>query len=761
MVNERVSVSATRQKHITQLQQPFDEGSEIGLQELFRTLWRRKMLLIGCMIVITSIAALVVMQLTPRFSSSALLMIETRRKQVVDVEAVLSGLSLDAALVQGEVEVLKSRSLAARVVERLGLMYVPEFNGELPEGDGRSSLFGLAGLLPEDWRRVIQGPPRRATGSEEEQLARATINAVQSLSQMMSVGPMGRSLAIRVGITSEDPELAALIVNTTIEQYIANQLEAKNSATRQASSWLNEKIPAMREKLRQSERAVEDYRAKLGLVNGRTTAVTAQQISEISSQVILAQSARVETEARLRNVQELLSSGGDMETVAEVLTSPLIMKLREQEATVMRQAAELASRYGERHPKMIKARVEAEDLRGKIESEVRNIIQSLANEVEIVRIREESLRGNLDELKQLASRHNQAEIKLRELEREATANRSLYEAFLARFKETSGQEDLQHADARFLSRAVVPELSSYPNRKLIIGIALIGSIFMGLLLVFVLERLDNCLRSGEEIERLTGFPVISMIPISKGPGKLKGMLGHGRDRVEDQVIIKPASAFSESLRSLHTALQLSSVKEPPKVICVTSSVSSEGKTLISASLSRIAAMSGQRVLVIDCDMRRPAQHRTFGMGAGGNIVDLLTGAKSLEEVISIDEGTGVHTVTSRVYERNPLDLLGSQRFKDLVAEFRQNYDLVILDTPAILAVSDARIIALDADKTVFVIKWDGTPREAVFAGIRQLADIGVDFAGIVLSMVNVKRHARYGYGDMAYYYGRYREYYVE
>lgn len=448
-----------------------------------------------------------------------------------------------------------------------------------------------------------------------------------------------------------------------------------------------------------------------------------------------------------------MSSSGDLASAAEVLSSPLIQRLRDQEAQVIRKVSELDSRYGERHPKMIKAKAELKDLRKSIEREVQKIAQSLKNEMVVAKARENTLRSNLNQLEGKQGQQNQASIKLNELEREAKASRLLYENFLNRFKETTEQQNLQQADARIISKADVPVMASFPKKKMIVAAAFGVALFLSIILVFLLERLDNSFRSSDQLEAYTGHPAIGMIPLVTG--NLINRKIVGRYPVE-----KPASTISEAVRTLRTSMLLSDVDNPPKVVGVTSTVPSEGKSTVSLWLAEVCAMSGQKVLIIDCDLRRPSVHRTLEMPNDYTLVEILAEECTLKEAIQKDTKSGMHVITGKVTQANALDLLSSAHMTKTLDELRKHFDMIILDCPPILAVSDAKIVGQLADKMLYGVKWDSTPRGLVQAGLRAAAEAKIDLAGVVMTQVNVKKHARYGYGDYGYYYGKYKDYYT-
>jgi capsular exopolysaccharide synthesis family protein len=390
-------------------------------------------------------------------------------------------------------------------------------------------------------------------------------------------------------------------------------------------------------------------------------------------------------------------------------------------------------------------------VRHKIEEEVNRIVGNLAQDVQVARMRESTLQQKLGELQQQANKNNAAEVQLHQLEREAQANRALYESFLTRFKETAEQEDIQQPDARIIARAAVPLTPSFPNKKLFIALALIGSALVGVFLAILAERLDNGFRTGEQIETMAGVSGLGMVPA------VASRAGLGL-RAEDYVLRKPSSAFAESIRSIRAAILYSRVDKPPRALLVTSAVPEEGKSILSLSLARSAANAGQRVLLIDTDMRRPRLAKVLGGQTDATLAELFAGRKTVGEVIHLEEETGLHYILGRAGMPNPQDLLGSQHMRDFIRSMAQHYDLVVLDSPPVLAASDALVLSRIVDTTVFVVRWEHTPRQVVLGALKQLQSAGGTIAGAVLTRVNVKKHARFGYGDHGYYYGRYKEY---
>ncbi|MFM9863367.1 MAG: GumC family protein [Micropepsaceae bacterium] len=734
-----------------QLQAPVqhypDEGGEpsLDLRALLRVVMARGYTILGTIAVAMTLVTLVLLQMTPVYSASALIMVGQRENKVLDAEALLAGLPTDTAAIENQIQILKSWSLAERVVQKQNLIADPEFNAKKGGASWTSYLNPLSWFAAAEREKIAAGTNQKPTKVDPAIL--------RKFGSKVTVAAQGRSSVIKITFDSPDREKAALLANALADQYIVDQLETKFEAAKRTTDWLNERLGELAEKVRASESAVEQYRAENDLSDGKGgNSLANEQLSELNGQIVLARSNLAEQEAKYKQVNALYRSGGGVDSIASVINSPLISTLRGQQAELMRKEAELAAKYGERHPQMIGLKDEKKNLDAKIEEEVKRIIRNLSNEVSVAKARLSSLDESLGEIQGTANVQGKASIKLRELERDAQANRTLYDTFQARFKATEDKEQIQSPDARIIQGAAVPLDASFPNKPLIMGVTLFGAGVMGMLIALMLERLDNGFRIGPEIERATRLSNLAVVPMLKGA-----------KHVADRIVQKPLSVFSESIRSVHAGLQLSNVDKPPKVVVITSSMPSEGKTSLAVSLGRLASKSGARVLLIDGDLRHPSVGLQFSpRPPEAGLVEVLAGRLELASVLHRDPISPLEFVPVAHPPANPADLLASQAMRSMIHELRNHYDLIILDAAPVLPVSDTRMLARLADKVIYVVKWDQTPREAVVSGIKLLRDANADIAGTVLTQADLRRHAIYGYGYTSYGYGNaYAKYYSE
>ena len=720
----------------------------IDLRELGRKLWRRKGLILTATAAVATLALLVVFQLAPVYRATAYVMLDPRPPSIVQLHAVLAGLPSDDETVRSEVLVIRSRELARKVVEKRALDKNPEFNRRL-----QPSLWAkfpeLRRWLPEDWAAALLGPTEPAAREDREAHEAMLSRTVDEFLRRLSVEPEPRSRVIRISLDAADPHVAAAALNTLVDLYIVAQVEAKFEATKRANAWLSEHLAGLRNQVVASERAVEEFRAHAGLLRSKDSTIAAQEISGIGNQLIQAQADRAASEAKVAQLSAMAGSPAALTTIGEVLQSPLIQTLREQQAQAERRMAELSTQFGDEYPKIIEARAEIRGLQQKIDVEIAKIIRGLQNQVVVARSREASLGASLEERKQKLAVLDASQVQLKALERDADASRALYDNLLARFKETSSQsDDLLQPDARIVSRAEVPLGPVFPNASIVAPLALALGLAVGLALAFTVERLDQGFRSMDQVEQATSLPALGLVP-AVAPRALRSADFIENDRTN----------FAESIRNLGTKLLLLDPERVPRTLLVTSSLPKEGKSAVAVALACMQAVNGRKVAFLDCDLRKPSAHLALHVPLKPGLVEFLSGKASLDEATHRDQRTGIDVIPAGEATRNPAGLLASEAMTGLLRTLAQSHDLVVADSAPVLSVADALPLARAVDKTLFLIRWAESRRTHAVKGIAALAAAGASIAGIVLSRVDVRKHARYGYADSGLYYARSSYYY--
>jgi len=612
---------------------------------------------------------------------------------------------------------------------------------------------GLAGILPEDmFASFLAG--NEPTLTPEQRRAREHEKTVDTFLDQLAVSVKGQSRVIVVYFTSENPEKSAKIADAVAEAYIIEQLEAKFQATQKANQWLAGKLQDLRKQAAASDGAVEEFRRRAGLLQSKDGTIISQQVSNLNAQLIVARSERAAAEARLDQIRQMIRAAGGAEAAADVLGSPTIQELSKQEAEVKRKLADLSQEMGDRHPRLISARAELKDLQAKITAEVSKVVQKLEAEAGVARARESSLLASTQQVEARLGQANASEVQLRALEREADANKALLQQFLSRFEEITAQSDLvgQQTNARILSRAVVPERPSEPKKLQILALVFVAASGLAAALVLLVENMDRGFRSGEQIEASTGARPLGLIPVFKGRRRDGGPAGW--------VVKNPSSLFGESVRGVYTSLLISHAKPAPRTVLITSSQPKEGKTTLACCLARISAISGKRVVIVEADLRKPSVHRTMGIPQAPGLADFWRGEATMKDILHEDKGTGAWVIPSGRLGIDPTRVLGAQSIRQLIVDLGRDFDLVVIDSPPLMAVSDARLLAPEMDAALFVVRWGKTHRETVRQGLKDLIETGAPLAGVVLSMVDPVKHARYGFGDSGYYYRGVKSYYT-
>ncbi|MEP2683896.1 MAG: polysaccharide biosynthesis tyrosine autokinase [Sulfitobacter sp.] len=679
----------------------------IDLGALFSTLWRGKWLIaLGVLVALLIGGYYAYIAATPLYRSTAVVILETNQDQIVDLQSVVGGLSGDTSEVNSEVEVLRARSLMRKVVDRLDLTRDPEFNVELQPESLKSQIKSLVGL----------GAPATVLSPEQEE-QRIRDAVISKLLEAVTVRNVPLSLVFQVTVETESARKSALIADTIVDLYILNQIEVKFEATEQATLWLSERVAALQTKLEEAEAKASEFSAATELVSVEGLRALERQIKELRDRIATAQVNRSTQENRI----EVMEEAGSRAEQADASNDPQLERFLPR----VESDPEIAEAFDTRFQIVLQ----------RSRSDLARADQQLA-----------ALRASEAELSAQISRQNEDLITLQQLTREAEATRVLYEYFLSRLNETSAQQGIQQADSRILSDAVVPNQPSAPRKSLILAMSAILGLLLSAGLILLREMRNNSFRTARELEGTTGYTVLGQIP---------AMPAASRAKVLQYLSDKPTSAAAEAVRNLRTSLMLSNVDNPPKVVISTSSVPGEGKTTNSLALAQNLLGLGKRVLLVEGDIRRRTLHQYFKDMPDKGIVSVLSGELALKDAIHRTQGFGADILGGEKSSTNAADLFASDRFRALIEEAREAYDMVIIDTPPVLVVPDARIIADQADAIIFTVQWDKTSKTQVEESLRMFHNSGQRITGLVLSQISPKGMKRYGYGGT---YGAYSGY---
>jgi capsular exopolysaccharide synthesis family protein len=712
----------------------------VTLRDIVNVLRRHgRWILVGSVLAVVPAVA-VLSQMPSLYRGEATVILDLRRSAIPGLPdgAPAQPSTIDPAVVRSEVSLLRSRPVAREVIVELDLESEPEFRkpGKLQVLARTAIEYGDSLGLPAsdaaEWlrRELASGdeageaePPIPGDPLEE------VINAYQ---RKLTIGNDGRSYLISVSFMSENPVLAARIINTHVAAYVRSQTDLKRAVGRNAAAWLNDEMETLQTKVRRAEEAVQSFRESNQIVNAKGNTVLTQQIAEINSQLILASAERSSREARLLQARQLTRNGAADQGM-DVMNSPLIQRLREQEAGALRREAELRNRLGQRHPDLQTAQAELRDLQDKIGSEIRRILESLSNEVAVVQAKETALGEQLSILEQRSAATEHAEITLRELEREAGASRNLYENLLAQRQLIGVQQGLQQPDVRVVSEATVPMKPSSPKtlQTVVMVMAMFGLLLTGL--AFVREFLFRGIKGTADLERVAGVRCIGTIPLI--PRRLTRK-GNPAEAVVDQ----PRSRFADAIRSLRGSLPHAAGGQMPRSLLITSALPDEGKSTLSVALGRSLVNSGYRVLLVDADLRCPSVASTLGdRSAEGWLNDILEAGDSDAWPVRTESHSRLSYLACHETDAAPQDLLGSAEMRAVLERAAREFDIVLVDAPPVIAVSDALILSRMVEATLLVACWRRTPKDALALTMSQLAHAGARVVGAALNRVDVER----------------------
>lgn len=720
------------------------EDKIVDPKQALGALRRRLPLFFAAVLATFLTVAILTFQTIPVYSSSASIIIDPSDDDVlsIDLGAQLSGAAPDSAVVDTEVEIIRSRSLAEKIVKKLNLVENPEFNPNLQEPGAVDRLKAtikntIAGFSPSN---TPDAAPMDEI-SEEALAAREMDLVVGMLLRKTSARRIGTTYGIEISANSQDPELAAEIANAIANQYLVEQLDAKFEATKRRTEWLEERLTDLRAEVAEAESVVEAYRSASGLIASGETTINEQQMADINGQLIVQRAELSEAEARLQSVQSMIRQGLGADTSAEALRSPVIAELRRQQADLARQRNDAQNRYGPRHPEYIRITTEESNIQAQIDVEVQRIVANLQGEVTIARQRVNSLENNLNRMRGTISDNNRARVRLRELERNADASRSIYEGFLENFKMSDDAEGIREADARILSRAAVPLAPAFPKTSLNLVIGVVLGLMFGVLAVILAESMNNQVNSGSDIEDTFGMPFLGNFP---------KLTGDAKKNPSEYVIDNPLSSYAESFRNLRASIMFADLDTMVQTVAITSSQPDEGKTTLTYGLGRMSAMSGTKTLVIDGDFRRKQLTEKAGIEAEMGFLECLFGEAKLSQAIVVDPKTSLHILPLTPDRHTPRDVFGSKAFNALLERLKEEYELIIIDTGPLLLMAETRVLTSKVDQVVVVARWQKTNRTVLKQTLGILADFRANVAGVVLNQVDLNKYHRHGYGHSGY-----------
>lgn len=702
---------------------PQDEDI-IDLRQIFHVLNSHRWAIGSFTLAVTLAAVLIVFSMTPIYSATATLQIEQEQAKVVSIEEVYGIDGGSDSYLNTQFEVLKSRSVLEMVVNELDLVKNPEFNATLRPAPW------YAGLL--DWRGWfgLQEP------TEEDDANRVLNDTINALSERVTIEPVRKTQIVKINAESENPQLAAKIANAVANAYIESYMEAKLSLTLSATDWMQGRLGELSAKLREASQELQDYREQENLIEleGVLTA-SSNELQALTNALVEVRSKLAVSENIYKQIRSGSQKKQSNDSLTAVLQHPLIQNLRAEESKVERQVTELSKRYGPKHPQMISARSQLESIRQNMTTQINTIVAGVEREYEIDLANERTLAASVAELKSRIQDTNRKEFRLQALEREVKVNEDLYNAFFKRIQETTATNDLQTANARIVDVAFAPKVPVKPKKKLIVGVAALLGLLMSCGIAFLLEMLNNTIRNTRDVEDKLNLPVLGVLPRLTNKKDLQSVFKAFTD--------PDLYSFNEAVRTIRTSIKLSGIDHQQQVFAVTSSVPGEGKSSVASNLA-LAMGQLSKVLIIDCDLRRPVVGKNFGVkGGSSGLANLLAGTATVDEIIVKQDGLDM--IVCGQVPPNPQELLASMRFEQVVKSLREQYDYIILDCPPVQSVSDVLMVSRHCDGVVYVVEAERMQSNSVMTAVGRLLQAKAQITGVVLNKIDPNAKDVYGY----------------
>jgi capsular exopolysaccharide synthesis family protein len=677
---------------------------------------------------------------TPQYTATASVIIAPH-KPVVGADSNEPNDPFNDAIIDSQVEVLKSRQLAEAVLGALNLQANPDFMDTMKS---HPLLPGLA-QLPKA-AETDQGPALSPQARLHEQM-------LDNLEKNLAVHRVAQTLVMEIGYKAPKRRLSAEIANAFANAYVAQSTDVKLQDDLSATRLLGGQIAELRQQVVNAETAVAAYKSAHGLLDVQGSTMAEQEIVALDQQLAAAKAGQAESEARLSTARQQLARGSHGDDLGDSLNSPVIQALRTQRQELTAKLADLQSTFGQRYPDVIAAKQQVADIDNQIDAEIKRIISNLEAQEQVAARRTASLQGSVSAVHGNLASGNAASVKLNELQRTADSARTQYEAVLNRLKETNTQASVARPDVRIANLAVPPPRPSSPKMPVISIIAVLLGFCAGVAAVLLRQELDTGLSTLEDVEGGLGLLYAGALPTlrSSNPwARLK--------QVADGVIAYPLSSFAEGYRTMAAFLMHAGGKAPT-VIAVCSALPKEGKTVASLGLARVLSRMNKRVVLIDCDPRHPSISREARIPAAMGLMEVLEGKANLAEALVTDPMSEVMILPLTEGAKGSESPFARPAIDTLLGELRKTYDVVILDTAPILPVIDGRMLAQKADVVLLLVRWRHTPEKAARIAVRLLQDVGAQVSGVALSQVDLKAQIKSGYGDPTYYYRRFKSYY--
>jgi len=723
---------------------PASDSRALSLSELTAAIRRRRWAFFIPLVGIPLGMAAYLLTATPLYVANTTVIFDPSTVDLGPVKEISVAEQPPLFTLGNQLHIIASQDIAGRIVDKLHLDRNDEFTGLNQDPSIAAQAMGYL-------RETVVKPIKAAFRPEEAPppfVPRTPRElAIDTLMKNLLVVPRRESSVYDVSFTWSDPKLATAVVNELSDAYVADHRRRKTEAVKDTTARLNARLTELQQKVLAAEAHIDQYRSEAGLHRGVNSTILTEALSEATRELVTARNDLSALEAKLAETRRAEKQRGSAAGVPDAVASDLIRQLRDREAQLAAREAAVASKMGNIHPDLVAIRRELGQVRAAVGAEVRRMSESTESAYNAARGRVELIERTINDLKEQVARAGEAETTLHGIEREAATSRALYEAVLQRSMGADLQLDAQEPQARVLSYASVPESPRFPNMPLFGVLSLVVGSLVGVGGVVLREKMDGTFRSVADLEEYTGVRHLASIPRVRW-NRLRAR--------EPYIIAKPISRFSEAIKAIHTALWMHDFRS--RAVMITSARAEEGKSSTAVALARLAAAAGERVVIVDCDLRCPAVHTMLRLPNDVGLAQVVEGKCDLADALKVDEATGLSVLVAGTSMADAPRILMSARMREIKQDLALAYDLIVLDTPPTLSAPDAQIVTQIADTALFCVKWGDTGRTAVMAGLRKVAETGLGIFGLVLTQTDPRAASR-GYPDQDMGDARYRKYY--
>lgn len=733
-------------------------ADEKHIRDYARILYKRRWIAIPAFLIVFVTMTVNTLRETPLYQGRVLMQIEKDSPTIATLDQMFQSQEgwFNDEFYQTQHRILQSRTLAKRTIDSMGLWDVSRLgNGPVPQG--AISLIGLiwtavdGAIALAKW--PFSGSPSEAAGPAVPipQIGETAAQSgrIDEFLGGLSVVPVRNTRIVEIRYTSTDPAFAAQAANAVAAAYIEQNQLFRKQASDEAGGFLSDRLEEQKKAVEDSERALAQFKQENGAVTiaDGASSMAIQRLNDLTAATTKAKTERISKEA-LYNQLKSMQATGTIDTFPAVISNEYIQRLKGELGDLQRQQAQLSDRYGDKAPEMIKLRSAIQSAEAKLQGEISKVVESVNNEYRAALAQEQSMQAALNGYKNEALGQNRMSVNYAVLQREVDSNRQIYESLLQRAKETGISGERRATNVRVIDQAEIPRGAISPNVRRDMTLALLAGLVFGIGLAFGFEHLDNRIKTPQELKAAVGIPFLGMVP----------SLVNVKDAPANPVLNNGVPQnFAEAFKTIRTNVLFSTAEEGMRSLVVTSAGPGEGKSLVASNVAVALAQAGQRVLLIDADMRRPRVHEIFGGEQEPGLSNVLSGNAKTSEAIRKAAVPGLWLIPAGHIPPNPAELLGSKRYLDFIGSLESHFDWVILDTPPVMVVADSSICANQATGVVFVVGADNTSRQAARAAVEQLDAANAHLIGSVLNRVDLVRNPYY---YSAYYRKDYARYYV-